>query len=288
MFRGDSCPDIYDYDNYRTFLNDCFLYYKERIPGFTHRYFSQKAGLTSPSALKEVITGKLGISRSTLPKYILGFELHNKESKYFSLLVRFNQAKDEKTKNEYYVKLVEIKRRTHVLSLASVQFEYCNKWYHSVIREMIGMENFNNDPLWIAHNIRPIITAAQAKKTIVLLKKIGLITEDSLGKLSLSAVHIDIDPEVDRLATRNLNRSMIVRAGDAIEAIAPVDREISHATIGVSEDTYEYLQQRIRDFKAEILAHIAQDTSSAKMVCQMNLQLFPVTAKPNLMHPKED
>ena len=57
MNTAKSEPDVLHYSNYRAFLLDYYEYKKEEQPIFSHRYFAQKAGITSPNYLKLVMDG---------------------------------------------------------------------------------------------------------------------------------------------------------------------------------------------------------------------------------------
>jgi len=99
-------PIIFKYNDCRKYLKDLFEFRKKVNRHFTYRLFSKKAGLVSPSALKEVIEGKKNLTHKSILQFAIGFDLNKGETEYFTHLVYFNQAKTEKEKNQFYRELL--------------------------------------------------------------------------------------------------------------------------------------------------------------------------------------
>ena len=63
---------------------------------FSYRSFAQKAGISSHNLLKSLIEGKRNLTSKSIEQFTLAIGFTNKEAKYFSNLVHFNQAKTAK------------------------------------------------------------------------------------------------------------------------------------------------------------------------------------------------
>ena len=68
--------------------------------GFSFRRFSKRAGYQSPNFLKLVIDGQRNLSDDSIAKFAGAFELGPRETRDFSHLVRFNQARSDQEKNQ--------------------------------------------------------------------------------------------------------------------------------------------------------------------------------------------
>ena len=114
---------ILEYNNYRLYLKDYFNEKKNKPGYFTHRFFAEKAGFSSPVFIKLVIDGKTNLSKKSVRKLISVLDLTDAEADYFDALVSFNQAKTHQTRQKYYAILRAINKDhgVHVLDTDSVR-----------------------------------------------------------------------------------------------------------------------------------------------------------------------
>jgi uncharacterized protein (TIGR02147 family) len=277
-------PNIFAYTNYRKFLRDFFLYKQRLNRNFSYRLYSKMAGLSSPSALKEVIDGKKGLTISSIPKFILPFKLTKIQAQFFENLVLFNQASDEGEKSRYFREMIRIQRQPRSRTIAPQQYSFYDSWFNGVIREIITLKDFRPDPAWIAAKVKPQITKQQAKAALTLLKQLGLIKQEPNGKLAQDTPKLDIEPDVSVQAIRNFNRSMIELGWEAIERFAPKDREVSGTTLSMSRDCYEDVKEMVRKFKDDLLNYVCNHPGASDIVCQLNFQLFPLIEEDGTKH----
>ena len=59
---------LFDYDDYRRFLEDYFEEQKSLKPVFSHRFFAAKAGFSSSSYCLNVIRGRFNLSIKSIDK----------------------------------------------------------------------------------------------------------------------------------------------------------------------------------------------------------------------------
>ena len=83
MSESKTEPDVLHYSNYRTFLQDYYEFKKAEQPVFSHRYFAQKAGITSPNYLKLVMDGKRNLTKKTLLKFAAALGLKGMRAEFF-------------------------------------------------------------------------------------------------------------------------------------------------------------------------------------------------------------
>jgi uncharacterized protein (TIGR02147 family) len=268
---------LFEYTNYRKYLQDYYEYHKAHTRYFSFRYFSGRAGFSSPSQLKLIINGERNLSPESIEKFARALKLGKKEGGYFRALVNFNQAKSEQARDMHFRELMRSAAGTHIRQVGEGQYEFYSKWYHSAIRELVAMPGFKEDPVWIAGQLTPSIKPLQAKKSLKLLKDLGLIKYEKPGNLAQSEPLITSGDEVKSLMVRNFHRQMTGLAQEALERVPREKREISSITIGISEKTFRELKERIAKFEDEMLEMVGQDQAPSRHVYQLNYQLFPLT-----------
>jgi len=83
--------NVFDYTDYRAFLKSYYEDKKSHTQYFSFRYFSKKAGFSSPSWLKFVINGERNLAQDSIERFITALELKERAGEYFRALVNFNR-----------------------------------------------------------------------------------------------------------------------------------------------------------------------------------------------------
>ncbi len=269
-------PNIYTYLDYRTYLRDLYEARKQTKRGFSYRSFARTAGLSSENHLWQVINGRRKLSGATIIKFAKGFGLKKHETAYFEHLVHFNQAKTTEEKNHHYRKLASSKRYIEVRHLERDQFEYLSKWYYAVIRELVLLPDFCEEPAWIAARLAPVISEREAAEALELLFRLGLLGRDADGRVVQTERHVTSGEEVASLAATNFHKQMIDRAAAAVEGTRPEHRELSALTVAIPKAKIAQVKERIRQVRRELHEMMATD-DGADVVYQLNLQFFNVS-----------
>lgn len=267
---------IFTYTDYRKYLKDMFEMMKNESKSFSHRQFAKRAGFRSSNYVLLVIQGKRNISSEAILKIAKALKLKKKESEFFENLVRFNQAKTDEERNFYYSKIADNREYSKSRPIEKGQYDYYSNWYVPVVREMVLMENFDESPAWIANNVTPKITEAEASGAIDLLLDLGLLVRGSDGTLGQSDPHIFSGDDVASLAIANFQRDMIELAGKSIDSQRPAEREIGSLTFAVSKDKLTEAKKMIREFRSKIAGFLAEG-EGADAVYQFNFQLFNIS-----------
>lgn len=264
--------DVFRYLDYRKFLKDVFAHLKATRPSFSHRAFARTAGFSSSNYVLLIMQGKRNLSSDGIQKIVGALKLKKGEAEFFENLVRFNQAKTDAERNFYYSRIASNRRYAEAHKLEKEQFEYYSKWYIPAVREMVILEDFKEDPEWIASRLTPPIKPREAAEAIELLLKLGLLVRAN-GKLAQQERHIASGDEVSSLAMTNFQREMIEQAAASIEN-TPIDlREIGSVTFAVSHEKLAEAKKMIREFRSRLAGFLAEETK-ADEVYQFNFQLF--------------
>jgi uncharacterized protein (TIGR02147 family) len=272
--------NIFDYTDFRKFLEDYYNEQKARKPQFSYRYFANKAGFKNKGFVFNIIKGEKKLSKTSIYKLSRALELRKKEEEYFENLVAFNQAKDHDEKDYFYRKMEETKSRSNSKSTAQLvrrdQYEFYSYWYYSAIRSLINMYGFKDDYKWLARNVYPVITVKQAKKAVTMLEKLNLIEKQENGVYRVVNKTITTGKEFTSLAVTNLHLETMRLAADALREMPKQRRNITGLVLGISHKTYEKICEETHKFQ-EKLMQMAEKDEEADTVYQFNFHLFPMS-----------
>jgi uncharacterized protein (TIGR02147 family) len=273
---------VFEYLDYREFLKDYYNSKKEANPAFSLRVFSDKIGFKAKDFISRVMSGSKNLSNQSIPKVAAGLRLGKHETEFFVGLVKFNQAETTEDRNTAFeemqaaLKVARFAEKQHVLGHA--QYMVYSHWRHLTVRSLIGMFGFNGDYEALAKQVRPHITAEEAKKSVQLLEECELIKKDKSGKYVLTENSITTGDRTSKLALRGYHQHCLKLAADSIDRDPPGSRHISGLTLGISQEGYERIVERINAFRKEI-ALIAEEDQNSDKVFQLEFAMFPVGGK---------
>jgi uncharacterized protein (TIGR02147 family) len=268
-------PSIYDYTDYRAFLQDYYREHKERNPHFSHRYIAQKVGLKSTGHFAQIVQGKVNISTALIPRFLDSLKLGRKEGDYFENLVFFCQARTHGEKRRYYEKLLSIKGiRPKVLH--PWQYEFYRKWYYTAVLEVIDLRPFHGNFRDLGKAVTPRITATEARDAVGLLERLGLIHREPGGVWRKVEKTISSGYDAHSVALDNFQIEMMRLAQEAIDRFPREERRLSTVTVGVSSREYEAIIEELRAFRLKVL-DIAKGADSAERIYELNIQVFPLS-----------
>lgn len=269
---------IFEYTNYRLFLKDYYEERKER-DGFTYRDFSRLAEMNSTSWLLHLIKGSKNLSPESAGRVAKALKLHKAEAEYFELLVPFTQARTNGVKDLYYSRMLGLKRKLKIARLGEEQYEYFTKWYHPVLRSLVpkldAAPGRELDYARLGRCLIPPIPARDAKKSVRLLEKLGMLHRGADGKWAMSNAVLSTGDEAASLNVVNYHKQVSRLAESAHDASPKEERDISALTLGMGEAEFRKIKARIQAFRKEII-DIALSSEAADRVYQLNFQFFPV------------
>ena len=268
--------DIFQYTDYRKYLSDFYEAEKKRNPHFSHRYVAQKVGFNSSGFFSKILQGKTNISNDFALRFVDFLKLKKHEAEYFSLLVFFNQAKSHADKKRWFEKIVAFsKSKVKIVQVS--QFEYFQKWYYVAIRELLKFYEFTGDYQELGKMLNPPISAAQAKKAIMLLEKLGLIKKEEDGGYVQTDTLMSTGYDVKSVAVNNFLMSTLDLAKESIDRFPKDERDVSALTLSFSKELFTTVHERLKGFRREILELVRNDSKVGDQVYQVNFQIFPLT-----------
>ncbi|MEZ4750049.1 MAG: TIGR02147 family protein [Bdellovibrionota bacterium] len=264
--------NIYDFTDYRDFLKDRYRQLKESDPAFSFRYFSKQAGFGSPNYLKLVMDGKRNLSDEAIGKFAKGLRLDSHESEYFKFMVGYNQCEDRIKKEVYEAKLHYLRELFKVKELIPEHYDYYHDWYHAAIREMIHNKGtVKNNPAAIAGKLSPQIAAEDAAASVLLLKKLGYVTENANGELQ-AGEGAEVVMAGAEMAQKIYHEQMAELAAKSLYTQGSETQEFESVTVALPANKVAELKQKIKELVAEVSTQ-----HGGEQVYQFNVQLFALT-----------
>ncbi len=268
--------NIFEYKDYRKFLQDWFQQAKRTRRSFSYRAFAKKAGFHTSNFLMLVIQGKRNLTEESLSRVMVGLGLNKQEQEFFRNLVFFNQAGNHTEKNSYYHRLLQSKKFSQLQPIEKQNYEYFSTWYHPVVRELVASKEFDGTPEWISGRISPSITPSQVTKSLELLETLGIIQKTGGQRYQQANSLISTGPEVSSLVVHNYHKSLLDLSKSVMDELSLEYRDVSALTLGVSRERLPELRTKVREFRREILKLVSGENEPEEVV-QLNIQLFPVT-----------
>ena len=270
---------VYDYTDYRKYLKDYYEEKKSENPLFSYQAMAIKAGFNNRGFVYNIVKGNKSLSNSNCFRMSQALGHDTYETEYFENLVLFNKAENQKEQSWFYDKLSQIRDRRKGFTKAQMvrkdQYEYYSKWYHGTVRSFIDMYEFKDDYKWLAKMCSPPITAKQAKDSVKLLSKLGVI-QCSNGTWKVTDKSITTGREVTGLAISNLHIECTDLARKAIQELPRHKRNATGLTLGISRKSYERICEETLEFEKRIM-DIANRDGDADQVYQFNFHFFPIS-----------
>ena len=266
---------IFNYADYRSFLQDAVKEMKVRNPHFSFRYIARHLELRSSAYFNLVLHGKRKLSETLAHKTAGLLKLTDKEREYFLYLIRYSTAKSEEERQFCFERMSSLRGKS-TKKVSPSQYLLYSKWYYNVIRELISFLPSLGDYRRLAKSLRPPIHAKEAREAIRVLKKIGMIEQTSAGGFRQKQPLITTGDEWDSALIRHYQRTLIEMSANALETIPKEERDISSLMLPVSKATFDKMREELKNLRQKFLT-LSQEDANADSVFVCALQLFPVT-----------
>ena len=273
-------PSIFDYYDFRKYLEDYRQKRKEFDPGFTHTYICYRLGQkNSKSYFANVINGVKIVTPEFINRFIDLLELSAEEANYFRALVNYNQTFNQKEK-EYYLEQIVRQNRAESRLITAQEYSLYKEWHHSVIRAILDIFNFKDDFKWLAEMVVPPITVPQARKSIKQLQSMNLIRRNDQGYYKPTDKTVRTEDYVHDEIIKHYQARCMEIAKLTLLGNNNQPKDYSTNILSVSEEGLKKIQQRTQKFREEIRALVQKDELPADRVYHLDIQLFPNTRLP--------
>jgi uncharacterized protein (TIGR02147 family) len=267
--------NILSYNDYREFLKKLYEQRKEENKKYSYRKLAEDLGFNASNYIHLVIQRKRNLSEDAIGKIKKAIAWTAKEKNFFENLVLFNQATQKEDKIKYKGELDKI--ITSQRQMLNPDHEaYFSNWYIPVLREIVSLKNFVSNLNWISKKLKPIVSEDKVREAFTILERLKMIHKDSKNIWVQSVEHLTTPSEITSHMVYNFQKEMLNLSIQALE-IPAQQRDITSMTIGLSQEQYNRIKEKLATFRDEIQQELQETDSDETMVAQLNLQLFPVT-----------
>jgi uncharacterized protein (TIGR02147 family) len=266
--------NIYEYDDFRLFLRDCYTEKISKEPAYSYRKFASAAGFTNPGFLNDVIRGKRKLSIDAVEKMVTVFAFHSKEADFFRLLVQYRQEKDETRRQEIYKQIVFRRNRSAFSRINPALSKYYQDYRYPLLRAAIMSKDFRGDYESLGNFLDPSIPAALIKKYIRDLCDWGIIKQDSDGRYRATEQFVE-PPSTLKDLIKQINREWIIQSIEPLMKLPSEKRHVSTMLLSVSSETQKKIAEKIEQFRDDIWGLVREESGTPDRIMQLNLQYFP-------------
>ena len=267
---------LFDYDDFRKFMQDYFEEQKKMRSVFSHRFFAAKAGFSSSSYCLNVIRGRFNLTPKSIEKISKAMDFEPLQKEYFEALVQYNQAQQVDERDQAWEQILQIRRQIEFTHVTTREQAYFSKWYYPVVRELAVESDWNGDFRVLARSLTPQITTEEAREAVKNLLEWGLLKKDGERYERVSQM-LDA-AEIPPIALRKIRREYIQHAIGAVESMPKDERFAAFTTLAMSEKSYNYAVEVLEEARKKIIARAANDLD-VERVYEMMLVAFPMSKK---------
>jgi uncharacterized protein (TIGR02147 family) len=273
-------PVVFDYTDFRKFLKDYYTEQKKAFGCFSYKYFASRAGFANKGFVYNLVNGDKRLSKTHVFKLCAAMKLDKSEFDYFDCMVAFNQAESTAERTYFFKQMEAInapaRKRTKAQLVRKDQFEFYSKWHHGVVRSLVDMDEKANDPKWIAQRVMPPISVWDARHSLRLLKRLGMIKRAPDGSYTVKTPVISTGHDVRNVALYAFYLQHLQLAAEALQKLPREKRNFNGITMGISQKTYARVCSELQSFMEKMMT-IAEEDEHADSVYQLNFQCYPMT-----------
>ncbi|HUI91796.1 MAG TPA: TIGR02147 family protein [Chitinivibrionales bacterium] len=267
---------IFEYLDYRRYLLDYYNEKKRKNPRFSYQTWAYSAGFRSKSYFPELISGKKSAGDDAVGSIARSIGLEGKTFAYFEALVAYNQAKIHEQSLRAWARLNDFNRRSSARLLMRDQHDFYRQWYHHTVRELIVMNDIGGDWKRLASLVVPAITPRQAKASVKLLLRLGLVQKKG-KRYELTDAVVTSGDEVKSVAVAEFHLQNLDIAKKAVKEIPASERDVSCVAASLSKQGYAEVKEEVRKFREKLVSIVEKDREQER-VYHVNVQLYPTSA----------
>lgn len=271
-------PDIFSYIDYHHYLRDCFAARREGNARFSLRLFARLAGVKSSGSLNMVIVGERGLSVPAARRYAQALGLDAIHREYFENMVLYEMAHTDGEKEKVLRQMQTLSaRQIKAKYLSTAEYDFFRHRHYVVVREMVTLAAFCDDPDWIAGRLLPPIKPQQAREALMTLQNLGLIEKGESGRYRQTDVSVYTPPQVGAVELFHNYLEQLKAAKTALFRIPGDERIFNCITVPLNRKLFDCLQEKISSFQQEILNLVNAASDGYDDVYQISIFAFPAT-----------
>ncbi len=268
--------NIFNFHDYRQYLEA-----RRRSAGTSEEFKSlrrwAKAVGKSPSYFSHVLKGRRNLTPkiAELIGQFLGLNLE--ERNFLIKLVRLNDSHNLNTQKETYQNLKRSPAYQHANFQDHNSHQYLSHWYYVAIREMVQMNGFQLDPVWIQTRLKFKVTLTEIRSALHFLIQNQFI-QVCRGKVVPTQERIQCHREIQGLAIAEFHEQIMNLSVRAMLELERSERKHQAKTIALSQAAFERAREILNHAFDQVqnLA-VSPENSGGKDVFQFSLSAFSLT-----------
>ena len=272
--------NIYDYTDYRKFLQDFYELEKSLDATFSYRVFAAAVDIDA-SLLVKILQRKRHVSSKGIEPFVEFFRFKEAKAEYFREMVAYSKAKTDKDVRKHFEAIQKMRPATS-RGLDEARYRYFQQWYYPMIRSALDVFDYcgPQDAAALGEMCIPKLTASQVEKAVEALLQLGLARSRKDGRVEPVEAHIRTQEHWLSATISDYQGRIAELARDSIADTPKEKRDISTLTMALDSSQI----QKIRDILAETRKAIvnvvnAMPAQICDSVYQLNFQLFPMMKK---------
>ncbi|MFT4978842.1 MAG: hypothetical protein ACI8S6_004752, partial [Myxococcota bacterium] len=127
--------------------------------------------------------------------------------------------------------------------------------------------------------LQPSVTVSEASSALRVLGRLGLLTIDASGVVSVHDEAVVTPGEERCLATLRCHRELSALAGDALGDFPSAERHFGGVTAAIPSSRVEELRAAMSAFQERVLSLCDGMASEADQVYQIGVHFFPLSGR---------
>ncbi len=266
--------NIFEYLDYRSFLQDYYAEQKAKNPSFSYATWSETAGISSRSFLRLIVVGKRPLTPKTLPIVTNSLKIGVREKKFFIKLVNFTLAADLDQREAYLRELNRYKNDKMARIFDS--YNYLSSHWCPKIHVLLTLDDIDKSAESLAQMTK--LSVSKLKQLLGILNKAGIASVTDDGQWYAKDTNFIIPDELNNLAIQSFHQNSLEMAKQAI-AYDPSSRQFQSIFMALSQDEYKELCSKIDELTTGLLKQFASSKGRNRKLYQLNTNLIPVTSR---------
>lgn len=259
--------------DYREYLLAYFDRRKGESPWYSYKVFGEGVGLDQSQVFR-ILQKQLHISKKALPRFLEYLKLSDREAEYFEKLVELGRSRRESDTRRLFAEALAL-RGSKSRKLQDAQLELYSKWYYSVVRTLLGFVRVKDDYEALGQMVSPPISADLAKKSVLLLEKLGLAERDAEGFWTLTDLKLTTGSAYKTLQVHAYQSESMKLAMQSFELHTKELRDINVINMALDADAFRDCLAILSTARDEIRARI-EKVENPDRVMRLASAFFPV------------
>lgn len=272
--------NIYDYSDYRKFLQEFYELEKSLDSSFSYRVFAAAVGMDA-SLLLKILQGKRHISSKCIDVFVKFFRFKDAKAEYFREMIAYGKAKNDEDVRRHFETLQKM-RPAASRELDEARYRYFQQWYYPMIRSALDVFNYRGtqDAAALGECCIPKLSASQVENAVDALLQLGLAHARNDGRVVPTEAHLKTMEHWLSACISDYQSSIAELAGKSIQNTPKEKRDISTLTMALDSQQIDKIREILAKTRKAIVNVVnAMPPQICDSVYQLNFQLFPMMKK---------